>query len=110
MVNVRVDNLWPWFRFEPSDDVPGFRMTGDTERAGSGLMPFGYGAAGQPAASADIDHELGLFNWRPRNTGPFARYAASSIAEDSEPQFPWLNPQSYSKEVRPDLKSLWAAG
>lgn len=31
----------------------------------------------------------------------------SPFAADSEPQFPWLNPQSYSKEVRPDLKSPW---
>lgn len=61
MVNFRVDNLWPWFRFEPSDEVPGFRMTADAERGGLGLSPFGYGASGQATGPTDVDHELGLF-------------------------------------------------
>jgi hypothetical protein len=105
---LRPDLKWPWLRFGPLDEPPGFRKALEgLVPGGVGLMAGAYDPRGQAVPPAGAGNEFGLSNWRPPNANPFAQHATSPPAPGAESELSWQWPQDNDQEIRPDLKWPW---
>jgi hypothetical protein len=101
----------PWLRFGTPADTPSFGMASDgTSPTGLALMAGAYGSPSQAAIPVGSGGELGLSDWRPPDSNPFAPNTMSAPARGPDLPPPWFHPQGRDETIPPALNWPWAGG